>query len=476
MWGRVILGGVLVALLVGCSVFEGRINEPADPTASPRPFRTATPGGQISVWMDPVPGESPTPGTQVESPPPAGQLVGPAATGTAAVVRIQNATATASAPTPQPAFQPDDCPTIRGVAPPAPPATFREYPAALGVYLSNGGAPAVLESSLRDWGAITGQGGVVQADTDLTGDKIPEIIINLFDPTRYNPDAVLNSGQMLIYGCDNGGYRLLYSTPANPGVALPVLHRVGDMNADTVAEVVYDTQSCSATTCNREGIILTWRPVVGIFEPLNSGQILAINGRLGIVDIDSDGVLEITVTSSAPSSPAAGPTRTILDIWDWTGQNYVLAVRTPDDPVYRVHQLHDADAELTAGNTREALRAYNAVRNETDLQAWTLPNETAQLRAFAAFRIMTIYANIGDPRVDNLWETLASENPEGTPGSAFAAWGAAFIETFRATESPSAGCQAVRSLVTSTRPEALAFLNSYGFANRNYTATDICPF
>ncbi len=469
---RAFVFGALLWLLVGCNVFEQRINEPAEPSPSPRPFSTATPGGVVSVWMNPTPGPETTPAAEQ---PPEGQIVGPAATGTAAIERIQAATATAAAPVAQPTFQPDDCPTVRGVTLPNPPASFREYPAALGVYLSNGGAPAVLESNLRQWGAITAAGGSVQADTDLTGDGIPEILLNIFDPTRYNAEAILNSGQLLIYGCDNGGYRLLHSSPSNPGVALPVLHRVGDMNADVVAEIVYDTQSCSAAYCTREGVILTWRPVVGVFEPLNSGQILAINGRLGVVDLDSDGILEMTVTSSAPSTAAAGPTRTSLDIWDWTGQNYVLAVRTPDDPVYRVHQLHDADAELAEGNTRAALRGYFAVRDDPNLQAWTLPNETERLRAFATFRIMTLYANIGDGRVDNLWNTLAAENPEGAPGAAFAALGAAFMETYRATNSANAGCGAVLGALN-TRPEALSFLNSYGFANRSYNPGAICPF
>jgi hypothetical protein len=474
---RLLLGIIcllILFLLIGCDIFNRRINEPAEPTNTPLPFSTATPGGKISIWMieptDLASAGTPAPQRTVE-----GQVVAPAATATAIQAQIIAATQTAAAPTPQPTFQPDDCPETRGLNAPNEPDSFTEFPAAIGVFLSNGGAPSVLESTLRQWGAITGQGGVVQGDTDLTGDKIPEILVNMFNPFIYNPEAALNSGQMLIYGCDNKGYRLLYATPNNPGIALPVLHRVGDMNGDVKAEVVLDTQSCSAQYCTREGFILSWNPVVGIFEPINSQQILAINGRLGVVDIDSDGILELTVTSNPPVTATSGPTRGIVDVWDWTGQNYLLAVRTPDEAHYRIHRLHDADEELFAGNRRNALAGYFDVRDNADLLAWTLPNETVLLRAFATFRIVTTYARNGDERAESMLGTLLGENPEGTPGAVYAAMGRAFMEAFRSGSGATAACQSALS-IAATRSEVLAFLNSYGFANRSYSLSDLCPF
>ena len=52
--------------------------------------------------------------------------------------------------------------------------------------------------------------------------------------------------------------------------------------------MVYDIQSCTVSSCTREAFILAWNPVVGTFEAMNSGQMLAVNGRFGVVDIDSD--------------------------------------------------------------------------------------------------------------------------------------------------------------------------------------------
>ena len=465
---------LFIFLLAGCDLVQDRIGDQLPPTATPQAFNTATPGGRISVWMIAPTGEvvaasTPAPGSE-------GIVVGPAATATAAMDRIIAATQTAAAPTPQPVFQTGDCPTPSGLSAPTRPASFVEFPAIIGVYLSNGGAPSVLESTLRGWGAITDRGGMVQADTDVTGDKVPEIIIAIYNPFTYNGDAVLNAGRLIVYGCDNGGYRLLHNSPDNAALALPVFHRIGDMNGDTKAEIVYDVQSCSLASCTREGYILTWNPVVGIFEALNSGQILAVNGRLGIADLDADGILELTATNTAPTTTSSGPTRGVIDVWDWSGINYVLAQRLPQESQYRIHILHDADGELLVGNTQEAIRLYQLARDEDTLLAWSLPNETAILRAYTLYRLTIANARRGNnQRAEQALTTLNNENPEGSAGAGYAVIGRAFMDTFRTGAGITAACQAAIG-AASTRPETLSYLNSYGSANRTYQPGDLCPF
>lgn len=461
------LGFLLIVVgLIGCDVLDNRIGEPdAEDAATPQAFSSATPGGRISVWMD----ASPVPNSTFE-----GDVLPPAATATSFSLTAVAATATASAPTPQPAFLQSDCPLPLGVTPPARPLSFTDFPDEIGVFLSNGGQPSVLENTLRNWGTITEQGGLVQANTDLTGDGIPEILVVLFNPTTYNPEAVLNAGQLLVYGCDNDAYRLLYRTPNNPGLSLPVLHRVGDMNADVKAELVFDIQSCTTGYCTREGFVLAWNPVLGLFESMNNGQILSINGRLGIVDIDSDGILEITVGNNQPPSPVTGPTRGVVDVWDWTGVNYVLATRLPDDPFYRIHAVHDADNELLTGNVTSALRAYLDIRENEELITYSsVANEFQQINAYLLYRIITAYARDGDDRAERFLATLLSEAPLGLPGSGFTAMAQAFMDVYRATQSASAGCQAAQAAIT---PDVFDFLNGYGTANRTYSPFDLCPF
>ncbi len=462
-----------LALWLGACATLDEIGERPVATNTFAPPRTATFGGRVSVWM-----VSPTGAVNLannSTPLAGGAVVGPVGTATAISQTLVAATQTAAAPPIVPNFQPSECPSPSGRIPEPPPDDFAAFPAAIGTFLSGGGSPRVLENELRALRAITEKGGVIQDDTDLTGDGVPEVIVNIFNPFIYNENAIINAGQLLVYGCDKGGYRLLYQTPSSPGLALPVLHRVGDMNGDVRAELVYDIQTCSSTSCTREGNILTWNPITGVFEPLNNAPIIAVNGRLGVVDIDNDGILELTASSNPSSDIAAGPRRSVVDIWDWTGKNYILAARQESGARYRIHVLHDADAALRQQAWQTALETYRTVRNDETLAEWTLPNEFAILKAFATYRLVTVYGRLGDGRMETAMNLLRNENPIGSPGEVYAAMGQAFVDNYRATGSVNAGCQAALG-VAASRPEALTYLNSYGYANPSYTLTDLCPF
>lgn len=474
LWGSVTI--IILALwLAACSALDD-IGQRPEATNTLQSLRTATFGGRVSVWIVSPTGRAVAQDTGLGTPPPdRGEVVGPVGTATAISATLYAATQTAAAPLELPNFQTSNCPAPSGRIPEPRPDSFSDFAASIGAYLSEGGPTSVLESELRVWGAITDQGGVVQDNTDLTGDHVPEIIVNLFNPFLYNVGAILNPGQLLVFGCDANRYRLLYQTPNSPGLALPVLHRVGDMNGDVKSELVFDIQSCSPTSCTREGYILTWNPITGIFEPLNNETIIAVNGRLGVLDIDGDGVLELTAASNPVSDITSGPRRSVVDIWDWTGKNYLLAIRQESDARYRVHILYDADIALQQRSWQRALDTYRIVRENDDLLAWTITGERQALSAFAAYRMVTIYARLGNSRAENMLATLLAENPEGTPGAVYAAMGNAFMSNFRLANSATTGCQAALAVVT-TRPEALSILNSYGYANPSYTLADLCPF
>lgn len=471
----VVLALGLVAVLAACGPVADVIGDRDPPTPTARPFLTATPGGRLSVWMITPTGlagpfATATPGSVA-----GGNPVGPNATATAMIATIQAATLTAAAPAPVPYYQPNECPLPAAPAPPPRPGEFDEYSVVIGRYLSAGGSSTVLEATLRNWGAVTDVGGVVQADTDLTGDGVIEVIVTLFDPLSYNAEALLNAGQLLVYGCDGGGYRLLYKTQYNPALSIPELVRVGDMNADVRNELVYFVQTCGTSGCYKEAKILTWNAIVGAFEELNSGQIIAINGRLGVADVEGDGVLELTAQINPPGTAASGPPRSVVDTWDWNGVDYLLARREEIGARYRIHAVYDADDLFRAGEIREGILAYDAMRKDSSLQAWTVPSETEILRAYAAYRIVIGYARVRSGRADTWLGVLQSENPPGTPGNGFAVAGQAFMDNYRATSDMRAAC--AQSISTAAaQPNVLGPLNSYGFNNRAYTLNDLCPF
>lgn len=469
-----VIGGLFLGALAACGPVSDTIGDRNPPTPTHKPFTTATPGGRLSVWLITPTGQfvapaTPTPGAV------GGNPVGPNATATALMATIAAATATAGAPPPVPYAAPEECPAPGAPIPPLQPANFNDYGNAIGQFLSGGGSPPVLEATLRSWGAITDAGGVVQADTDVTGDGVREVIVTFFNPEVYNPETILNAGQLVIFGCDNGGYRLLYKTPYNAGLAIPELTRVGDMNTDVKNEVVFFVESCNQAGCYKDAKILTWNTAVGAFEELNNGQIIAVNGRIGIADLDGDGVLELSAQINPPGTIASGPPDSFTDIWDWNGMDYVLAVREqPEGSRYHIHAIYDADDLLRDGEWRQAILLYADVRLNQNLQSWILPNEDDILDAYCEWRIVSTYAALGSGRAEDWFAMLTNNNPPGSPGYGFAEMGQAFMDNFRATGDRRAACAA--ALGTPGAASALSLMNGYGYNNRTYLLNDLCPF
>ena len=465
----------LSAVIAACGPVTDVIGDRNPPTPTSKPFTTATPGGHLSVWLVTPTGAFSGPATPTPVGVAGGNPVGPNATATALIATIQAATQTAAAPAPAPYYQPNECPAPGSPAPPPPPADFNQYGEVIGRFLSAGGSSTVLEAALRNWGAITDRGGVVQADTDLTGDGVREVIVTLFNPQTYNPDALLNAGQLFVYGCDGGGYRLLTMTSYNANVGIPELVRVGDMTTDAKNELVFFTETCSSASCIKDAKILSWNSILGAFEELNNGQIIAINGRIGIADVDGDGVLELTAQINPPGTATGGPANSVIDTWDWNGSDYLLAQREDTGAHYRIHAVYAADDLLRDGQLRPAILAYDALRRDNTLQAWSLAaGDREALRAYAAYRIVITYARLGNARAEDWINVLLSENPAGSTGYPFAAMGSTFMDNYRATGDSHAAC--AQAMSTGASSGALSLLNRYGFNNRSYTLADLCPF
>lgn len=458
---------------IACSSVDDIVGQQrGGPTPTVPLFATATPGGRISVWLTTPTGQAPEAiqptGTVF------GQVVAPAATATAAFATLQAATAMAGVTPQGPIYQPNDCPQGGGPPPPGKPTSFSQYPEKIGLYLSAGGPPTILEATLRSWGAVF-EGAAVQADTDLTGDGIPEIIITMYDPANYKAGTP-SPGQMLIYGCSQKGYRMLYYTPYSPSTIIPELKRVGDMNSDTRAEVAYTQQTCVSGQCTQVMQILSWNATLGGFTPLNDIPMNATNGKVNIGDLDKDGILEVQIAFNPPPDIAAGPPRRTSDIWDWNGVNYLLALTQTEPPTYRIHALYDADLRFNQGDWRNALRLYDRVRDDGSLQPWTVPNEGPVLRAYATYKKELAYLSERVQRsADDSLAALQSENPAGTPGEIYAILGQTFMDTYKQTRDRKKACNAVLT-AAAPRPDALSTLNGYGYANRTYTLTDLCPF
>lgn len=470
----------LLALLVALLACLASAPEDAAPPAAS--FATVTPGGRISVSLltptSMLGGASGQPGT----------LIAPAATATAEAATAVAQTATALAPTPtrpgvfteQEVCPGPGTPTLPDQAPP-----FNRYAELIARYLSDGGPTTVLEARLRGWNAIVDYGGLVLVDRDFTGDGVPEVLVAVLDSEQAEYPY---PGDLFVFGCDEGAYRLLYQAGSVSTRSAPILYSADDLNGDYLNDMVYAVQDCASTVCITQVEIVGWNLTLGSFERLLAGDVRAPLAQVQVVDNNGDGLREVVVTSGVAEVPGAGPQRVVITTLGWDGAQYVVAGTQSEPSAYRIHVIHDADRALVAGDYEGAVDLYRqAIRDET-LLSWTYPNELQHLRAYARYRMMLVRAAAGDVggaqnARDALLEEYALPTPEGggpspgtlLPGYQFAEMARIFWQDFALNRSVERACRIVVNYALAA-PASYEVLNSFGSANPVYTAYDLCPF
>lgn len=475
-----------VAALLACD-----LTAPAGNVTSQPSFSTATPGGSISVSL-----LTPTltlPGLAAQFTTP----IGPVATATAAAATAMASTATAAAPTPTvPGVfaEPARCPAAASPTLPDESPAFSRYSEVIVKYLSAGGAPTILEATLRNWKAITDTGGLVRSDRDFTGDGVAEVFVVLLDPqnSEYDPQP----GDLYIFGCQEGAYRLLYQVGYKPERGAPVVASADDINGNYVNDLVYSVEACSDQGCEGQVSIIEWNITLGNFNPLLANDISVVEPEVVVSDVDEDRLGEVSVTTGIIRNPNAGPQRKVTNIYKWDGSLYGLSQIIKSPAGYRIHAIYDGDDALTGGNYEAATSSYKQAYTDENLKDWQYPNEAQYLFSFARYRLMLAYVlrnNLDkaqaahDELVTQYVPIPPTPLPEGQPtpvptpyagllpGVEFANMADLFWQNFSLNRDVPRACTLVINYARSN-PRVLDALNSFGYANRQYRAEDMCPF
>lgn len=471
-------------------------NGAATPTAS---FTTATPGGSISISLL-------TPTVTVPGAANPGVMIGSFATATAEAAALLAETATAQALIPTPTVagvftEPALCPAPGTPTLPDESPSFPRYAELIAEYLSAGGATTVLEGRLRTWNSITDYGGLVIADRDFTGDGVPEVLITMYDPQ--SEDVNPQPGNLFVFGCDEGIYRLLHQAGYSVDRGAPVLHSADDINGDQLNDMVYSVETCGETSCVTDVKMIEWSMPLENFQSLVSQAVIQPYAQVVVSDVDEDQLDEVSVTSGVIGQLEAGPQRQITSIYKWDGTVYTLAETIKPIAEYRIHVIHDGDEALMAEDYSEAITQYRKAITSDRLLSWSYPGEDLYLRAFGRYRLMLAYVRAGnlgaaqqahdeliqvytmppppapscDPAADPLCTPVPTATPYVPPGEGldFARMADLFWLDYSVNRNLRQSCNLVVGYARST-PLALDVLNSFGYANRQYTAIDMCPW
>jgi hypothetical protein len=501
-------GLILPVLLVAAATLACIGSAHSDDPLAAADFVTVTPGGRVSISLltPTLTGEDagPAPGTPI----------GAVGTATAQAAEAAAQTATAAAPTATPLgifSEPAECPPEGTPSLPDEAPPFSQFNETIARFLSQGGAPTVLEGRLRSWGALADYGGLVRADRDFTGDGVPEVLTIVLDPQN---QEFPYPGDMYIFGCDEGSYRLLYQVGSSLNRSAPIIvsYNDNDVNRNQLNDLVYAVQDCTDVTCQTVVEIIEWSLSLDSFHSLLETEISAQAAEVQVTDLEEDGLSEVIVTSGKVLTPAAGPQRETVTTLRWNGEVFAVSDVTTAPAVYRIHVIHEGDEALRDGDPAAAIALYRRAATDTTLENWRYPEEEGFLTAFARLRLITTYAAEGDAAAaqaayDELMAIYAApvlpptatpaegeggqdENSEeatatplilptqpltllSQPGGGFAEMARLFWRDYAVNRDVAAACETVTAYAASA-PSTWDILNSFGYANPTYTFADIC--
>jgi len=461
MSSRVLALLSLIALLAACRPAAQRTPSLASPTPRPSPTGTATP--IPTPTFDLAAGATRTPAPRAECPP------------------VQNSAA----------FK-----FTRSL-----PAIETELLA----YLNEGGEAERIQTAFDVWkaegswtaGAFDRGGRVLQAD--VTGDGVPEILIDAYDQQQATPQ------RFFIFGCQAGTYRTLVALTSRYSGQRYDFPLIEDMNGDGVPEVVVSYRSGRAPNLYLSVLIFEWDG--RDFRNLMAADDTLVNATYQVRDIDHNGTLDLVMSGGqmvSSDGSLIAPTHQTVQTWAWNGQRFV---RTSVEegfaaPVYRFQAVREGDAAGRAGELGFAMALYDqAIMDETLLgwnPAWLQmalvnpempaasasptpspdPEEGPRLETYTRYRIAVLYAVQGFVQEAEVEFTLIQNSSPSPSSLPYARLADAFWQEYRVQGDIGAACSRAIEYARAHADQILSPLGSrvYGSAYPDYTPEEICPF
>lgn len=340
-------------------------------------------------------------------------------------------------------------------------------------FLLEGGSVDVLNTRLRNDWEIVREADVVRGDVDFTGEGTADVLL-----TYLNPDGLTT---LLVFGCFEGEYRLLYEFEAEDSTPLTVIG-LGDMNRDFRNDLLFAARVCpldadgqrvaDADACELQTRLIAWQGREYRFADLLDAEVISTNPPQ-INDIDSDEVSELVVRLENRGTSATGPLRTGTQIYDWNGEAYVLSIVQLDAPRYRIQVVQEADRLVTNRELAAALPLYEqALASGGDLRAW-FNDESVSLRAYTLYRLLIAQVAAQSAQQTQTYQTIITEYADLETAPVYIGMARAFLETYQASGNPATACDAALALADES---AITQLNRYGERNPQYTINDLCPF
>jgi hypothetical protein len=202
---------------------------------------------------------------------------------------------------------------------------YEDLPEIIRTYLSDGGDPATLKSSLMSWTSPLRQHAVEVQSVDLTRDGVDEVVV-LAQYKIWGADGYLAEGKVFIFGCKDTAYSLEYeSDRLNWDNRDTGIVTIEDINGTGYTDLVYAWGFCSVSLCSTDVQVIEWSPADSGFVELMPPDAWMQQAQLILEDHDGDGIKEIVLdTPGTVWSLALGPRVSQTNTYVWDGMQYVL--------------------------------------------------------------------------------------------------------------------------------------------------------
>jgi hypothetical protein len=341
---------------------------------------------------------------------------------------------------------------------------------AVSQYLNGGGDPEALAAALYDRGWVSPTSKVVW--TDIDGDDSLDFAAGL--TAGADAQGITHAGSVFVWHCRGGRYDRSEIAPPRPGFSPPALREALDVTGDGITELIVAYPQCGAHTCFAQ---------FGVFQPDGATWIDRFQGasddmptpELSVEVVVPGSAAILRITATGVGSVGAGPHRVWSRAWAWDPEVKAFVPGEPEveAPRFRIHALHDADDALLRSELGTALALYERVIEDDQLLDWPSAGDRRPgLTAYAAYRRVLAFLLDGEPAQAQVELDRRLTDPE--PAAL------AYVELARrliaahADGTLAEACRAASSFVSENSEAMLAPLD-FGYANRIYTAADICP-
>lgn len=352
-----------------------------------------------------------------------------------------------------------------------------DWPVNVLSYLNQGGSLSGLIEALPGL-EQDDPGGLAAAKEDLNGDSYDDFAITLAEQAPAMEGQHAGQSTLLIFLCDLDTFRLAHAASSKPEADRFHLHQIIDVTGDGVKELLVMQELCGAHTCFQAWEILQWQTneFVNILQGRSDdlpSPTLALHGPR------EDGSMVVEITAGGIQSAGAGPARAITREWLWSNADslFIIFGERLAPASFRIHLLHDADEAARTGNFTEALNGYMRVSEDPSLRDDTFQEQgPTQLSAYALYRTMLLYLNEG--MLDQASEAhtfLQEAHPQGSLAEGYAKLADEVWQSYLAQPDLGRACQ-IAQAYANQHPETVLDPLYYGYANKIYTAVDICPY